>query len=221
MKDKDKIIEELFQAKVHLGHKKNRVHPAAKKYIYGFDKGISIIDLEATYNKINQLREVIAKLKKDKKIILFVSTKKIINNLVQNIAKKLNFPYLTSKWPNGLITNFEVVYKNVEKLKKMSEEKENNLWQQYQKHEQLKLEKKLKKLQQIYGGIINLEKIPDALFIVDFHREKNALIEAKKRGIITMGICDTNINPDQIDYPVIGNDDLYSSVECLLNKIFQ
>lgn len=220
LSNKEKIIEELFAAKVHLGHKKNRVHPGAKKYIYCFEQGTSIIDLNATYEQIKKIREEIAKLKKEKKVILFVGTKKIINTLIENLAKKLGYPHLTVKWPNGLLTNFEVVHKNVERLKKMNEEKEKGEWNKFPKHEQLKLEKKLKKLTQIYGGIVNLDRLPDALFIVDFRREKNALNEAKKRKIITMGICDTNIDPNMIDFPVMGNDDLYSSVECLLNKIF-
>jgi small subunit ribosomal protein S2 len=214
-------IEELFQAKVHLGHKKNRVHPAAKKYIYNFENNVSIIDLEITANQINQIKTIIDKLHKEKKGILFVATKKIINNLVQEKAKKLDSPYLTTKWPSGFLTNFQIVHKNIETMKKMIDEQNQGAWKQFPKHEQLKLEKKLKRLRQIYEGVINLDKLPNAIFIVDFRRERNALIEAKKQEIITIGICDTNINPDEIDYPVMGNDDLYSSVECLLKKIFE
>jgi small subunit ribosomal protein S2 len=215
------ILEELFQAKVHLGHKKNRVHPASRKYIYNFENNVSIIDLEATLNQINKVREVIERFSKEKKVILFVTTKKIINNLVQEVANKSGSHYLTTKWPSGFLTNFPVVQKNIEVMKKMIDDQSSGAWKGFPKHEQMKLEKKLKRLKQIYEGVINLDKLPDAVFIVDFRREKNALIEAKKQGIITMGICDTNVNPDEIDYPVMGNDDLYSSVECLLRKIFE
>jgi small subunit ribosomal protein S2 len=221
MINKDKLIEELFEAKVHLGHKKNRVHPVAKKYIYDFDHNTSIIDLQITCDQIIKVKKLANGLVMSQKTILFVSTKRIIGSLIEKVAQKLKFPYLTAKWPSGLLTNFEVVHKNVEKLKKMIDEQNQGAWKQFPKHEQLELEKKIKRLKQIYEGLINLDKLPDAIFIVDFRRERNALIEAKKQGITTMGICDTNINPDEIDYPVIGNDDLYSSVECLLKKIFE
>ena len=218
--NKEKIIELLFNNKVHLGHKKNRVHPQAKKYIYTFQNNYSIINLEKTYNQILQVKEEIKKIKKNNKELIFVGTKSLLAETIKKYAVENNFPYLTSKWPPGFFTNFESISKNIKKLKEMIKQEQEGNWNKLPKLEQLTLKRELNKLKRIYQGVINLSKLPEAVFIVDFKKEINTFKEANKMKIKTFGICDTNFNPTLIDFPIIANDDLLSSVETVLKLIF-
>lgn len=214
-------IEKLFEAGVHLGHKKNKIHPKAKKYIYTIDQGVSIINLEKTVELLEKAKQFIKDLKKDKKNILFVGTKKVASLIISKICEEKNIPFISVKWPAGLITNFETINKNIKKLKKLKKEKEEGAWKKFVKHEQLKLEKQLKKLEKFYGGISSLEKKPDALFLIDIKKEKNALKEAVERNIPVIAIVDTNVNPDLVDYPIPGNDDSPSSIQYLVKEIIE
>lgn len=219
MNNTDKKIQELFDASCHLGHKKNKIHPKAKKYIYTFEQGTSIIDLTKTVDFLEKAKKFIQELAKNKKKILIVATKKIASGFVGQICQANNIAYINNKWPAGLMTNFETINKNIKKLKQMTKEKEEGEWKKFVKHEQIKLEKKLKKLEKFYGGIALLEKLPDALFIIDIKKEKNALIEAKKMNIPVVAIVDTNVNPDQVDYPIPANDDASSSIEYIVKEV--
>lgn len=220
-KDEKPLIEKLFEAGVHLGHKKNKIHPKAKKYIYTINQGVSIIDLQQTAELLEKAKEFIKKLKKENKKILFVATKKTASGIISKICQEKNIPFISSKWPAGLITNFETINKNIKKLQKLKKEKEEGEWKKFVKHEQIKLEKQLKKLEKFYGGIANLEKTPDALFIIDIKKEKNALKEANERNIPVIAVVDTNVNPDKVDYPIPGNDDSSSSIEYILKEIIE
>lgn len=219
MLNTDKQIEEMFDAGVHLGHKTNRIHPKAKKNIYKIEDGASIIDLTKTAEHLTKAVEFVKKLAKEKKIILFVVTKKIASHYVKEECIKNNFLYITMKWPAGLLTNFKMIMKNVETLKKMREDKENGDWNKFVKHEQVALQKKLTRLEKFYSGITGLSKLPDAVFVVDVKKEKNAVSEASRGKIPVIAIVDTNANPDLIDYPIVGNDDSFSSVQYLVNKV--
>lgn len=218
--NKEEIIEILFNNKVHLGHKKNRVHPNAKKYIYTFENNTSIIDLEKTYKQILLVKEEIEKIKKNKQSLIFVGTKNLLAETIKKYAQENNFSYLTTKWPAGFFTNFDSISKNIKKLNEMMKEEEEGNWNKFPKHEQLKLKKMLNKLKRTYEGILNLSKLPEAIFIIDFKKEINAFKEAKKMKIKTLGICDTNFNPDLIDFPIVANDDLLNSVDTILKLIF-
>ena len=221
MIDADKELKLLFDAKVHLGHKTNRIHPKAKKNIYTIDNGVSIIDLTKTLEYLNKAKAYIKQLVKDNKTLLIVATKKIVASSIQKVCQENNISHITTKWPAGLLTNFETIKKNVNKLKQMKIDKEEGKWQKLVKHEQSALNKELIKLEKFYGGIINMTKIPDALLIVDIKKEKNSLNEAKKYKIPVIAIADTNVDPDQVTYPIPGNDDSLSSVECLFNELIQ
>lgn len=221
MIDKNKKIEELFNVGAHLGHKKNKVHPKAKKYIYSIDQGVSIINLEKTFDLLEKAKDYIKNLKKEKKTLLIVATKKICSSFIKDICSENNISYINFKWPAGLLTNFETIIKNIKKLKQMKKDEEKGIWNKFVKHEQIRLKKQLKKLEKFYGGIINLEKLPDALFIIDIKKEKNAVKEAKEKNITTVAIVDTNVNPDIVDYPIPGNDDAPSSIEYFVKEIVQ
>jgi len=219
MNNNDKKIEEFFDAGCHLGHKKNRVHPQAKKYIYSFENGVSIIDLTYTVDLLEKAKQFISQLIKSNKTILFVSTKKVSLNLINSLCQANNIPNVTLKWPAGLLTNFEMIMKNVKKLVTMKEEKEKGEWNKFVKHEQIKLQKKLFKLEKFYGGIIALKKLPDALFVIDVKKEKNAVKEATEMNIPVIAITDTNVDPATVNYPIPANDDSASSIEYLVKEI--
>lgn len=217
----DKRIEELFNLNAHLGHKKNRLHPKAKKFIYQIIEGNAIIDLVKTVDLLDKAKEFLKKIVSDNKKILVVATKKNVSSLIKEICRKNNLSYIVNKWPAGLLTNFNTLLKNIKKLKTMLEEKESGQWSKFVKHEQIKLNKKLTRLQKFYEGLINLEKMPDALIIIDIKKEKNALNEAIKMKIPVVAIIDTNVNPDLVTYPIPANDDSPETVEYLIKELIQ
>lgn len=219
MNDNDKKVEELFTAGAHLGHKSNRVHPKTNKYIYTFENGVSIIDLNKTADYLEKAKKFVSELGAKEKILLVVCTKKIASNLTKELCTKNNLPYINTKWPAGLLTNFEMIIKNIKKLNSMKEEKEKGEWNKFVKHEQVKLDKDLNKLIKFYGGIADLKKLPDALFIIDIKKEKNSVKESGELKIVTIAVTDTNVNPDPIDYPIPGNDDSATSIEYFLKEI--
>lgn len=219
MADNDKLIKELFDAKVHLGHKKNRIHPKAKKYIYTMDSGVSIIDLTKTAELLDKAEKFLSQLAKDGKKLLIVATKRIAAPAIEKFCRDNNISYVTSKWPAGLLTNFETVRKNVRKMEDMKKAKQEGQWEKLVKHEQSGLTKDLIKLEKFYGGLSELKKMPDALFIVDIKKEKNALLEARKYKLPIIAIVDTNVDPDLVGYPIPGNDDSFSSINCLFNRV--
>lgn len=219
MSDNNKKVEELFAAGAHLGHKANRVHPKTNKYIYSFENGVSIIDLTKTVDYLEKAKQFVSELGKNEKVLLVVSTKKIASNITQELSQKNGLPYINTKWPAGLLTNFEMIIKNVKKLNSMKEEKEKGEWSQFVKHEQVKLDKELNKLEKFYGGTANLQKLPDAIFVIDIKKEKNSVKEAGEMKIPLVAVTDTNVNPDPIDYPIPGNDDSATSIEYFLKEI--
>lgn len=221
MTDNNKKVEELFAAGAHLGHKSNRVHPKTNKFIYSFENGVSIIDLTKTADYLEKAKKYVSELGTNGKVLLVVCTKKIASNLTKELCSKSNLPFINTKWPAGLLTNFEMIIKNVKKLNSMREEKTKGEWNKFVKHEQVKLDKDLSKLEKFYGGISDLKKLPDALFIVDIKKEKNSVKESGEMKITTVAVTDTNANPDPINYPIPGNDDSITSIEYFLKEIIE
>ncbi|MBI4225712.1 30S ribosomal protein S2 [Candidatus Roizmanbacteria bacterium] len=221
MLDTDRRIKELFDAKAHLGHKTSRVHPKAKKYIYTIENGVSIIDLTKTLDLLNKTLQFVQQLGKQNKVLLMVATKKIAASQIQALCQKYSIPYVTSKWPAGLLTNFETITKNIKKLTQMKKDREEGAWNKFVKHDRFKLEKELIKLEKAYGGLLKLDKYPDAIFIVDVKKDKNSVNEAHKKNIPVVAIIDTNVDPDLVDYPIPANDDSLSSIEYIVNQIVE
>jgi len=219
MTDIDKKVEELFAVGAHLGHKTNRIHQQAKNYIYSIENGVSIIDLTIKVPLLEKAKEFVSESAKNKKTLLVIVTKKVNSPFISDLCQKNNLPFITTKWPAGLFTNFDMIIKNVKKLNLMKEEKEKGEWGKFVKHEQVALDKKLKKLEKFYGGISSLQKLPDAIFVVDIKKEKNAVKEAKEVKIPVIAVVDTNANPNNIDYPIPGNDDSATSIEYFVKEI--
>ncbi|MDO8609401.1 MAG: 30S ribosomal protein S2 [bacterium] len=221
MTDTNKLVEELFAAGAHLGHKTNRVYPKAKKYIYTIDNGVSIIDLVKTVEGLEKGLTFISNLATNNKVLLIVVTKRVSSAMAQELCKTNNIAYVTMKWPAGLLTNFDKIIKNAKKLKQMKEEKEKGEWNKFVKHEQVKMTKDMNRLERLYGGLVSLTKLPDALFVIDIKKEKNAVNEGSYMHVPVVAITDTNVNPDLVTYAIPANDDSLTSIEYLLKKIVE
>ena len=216
-----KQVQTLFEAELHLGHKKNRLHPRARKYVYRIDNGVSIIDLTQTVPQLNAAKEFIAKLKEENKVLLVVATKKVASQVVAEFCKTHSISYLTTKWLPGLLTNFETLAKNIKKLNDLKAAEAQGDWGSLAKHEIVKLKKQIAKLEKFYGGINTLVKHPDALFIIDTKKENNAVVEAAKTKIPVVAVTDTNTDPSTVTYPIVANDDSPKSIEYLIADLLK
>jgi small subunit ribosomal protein S2 len=212
-------IEEMAKAGLHFGHKTSKLHPKMLPYIFGARNNIHIIDLEKTKEKLKEALNFIQELIKEKKVILIVGTKIQLRELVKEFANQFNFPYINYRWLGGTFTNFNVIKKRIEYLKELEEKKEKGEFEKYTKKEKTILEKKLSKLKEKFDGIKKLEKLPDAVFILDMEKEKLAVKEAKKMGIKIIAISHTNADPTLADFPIPANDDAISSVKYILEKV--
>jgi small subunit ribosomal protein S2 len=212
-------IEEMAKAGLHFGHKTSKLHPKMLPYIFGARNNIHIIDLEKTKEKLKEALNFIQELIKEKKVILIVGTKIQLRELVKEFANQFNFPYINYRWLGGTFTNFNVIKKRIEYLKELEEKKEKGEFEKYTKKEKMILEKKLSKLKEKFDGIKKLEKLPDAVFILDMEKEKLAVKEAKKMGIKIIAISHTNADPTLADFPIPANDDAISSIKYILEKV--
>ncbi len=215
------LVKELFEAGLHLGHKKNRLHPNARKYVYKIESGISIIDLTKTAEQLEKAKAFLKKIASEEKVLLVVTTKKVASQLAKELSTKHDIPHIVTKWLPGLLTNFETLIKNVKRLKELKEEKENGTWEKLTKQEVSKLNKQLAKLEKFYGGLGAMEKMPDAIFALDSKKERNVVLEAGKMGIPVVAVIDTNSDPSEVDYPIVANDDSPAAVTYLLTELIE
>jgi len=212
-------LQQLLEAGVHFGHKVSRGNPRMGRYIYGAREGVHIIDLEQSEKGLREAVEFVKNLGKQGGVLLFVGTKKQAQPIVEEEAKKVGAPFMTFRWIGGFITNFEEISKNIKKLKELTEQKEKGELNKYTKKEQLLIDRRVAKLKQDLSGVINLEKLPDALFVTDAAREVVALREAQRAGIKVVAIADTNCDPMLIDIPIPGNDDAIKSIKIIVETI--
>lgn len=212
-------LQELLEAGVHFGHQVRRGHPRMRPYIYGAREGVSVIDLTQSEKLLKETSEFVYDLGKSGKVLLFVGTKKQARPIVEELAKELQAPYLVERWMGGFLTNFEQMQKNIKRLKEYLEQKEKGQLSKYTKKEQLLLERKMSKLQRDFAGVMDLDKLPDALFVVDAVSDNIAIREANRLNIKVAAIADSNSDPTQIDYPIPGNDDAIKSIKILVGAV--
>ena len=212
-------IEELLEAGVHFGHQVRRGHPRMKPYIYGARDGVHIIDLTKSETLLREACEYVYELGKMGKVLLFVGTKKQARLIVEEFAKKLDAPYLTERWIGGFLTNFEEIKKNRKLLKDLKEQKEKGELEKYTKKEQLLIDRKMGKLEKDFRGVMDLDILPDAIFVIDATVENVAVKEAERMGVKVVAIADSNCNPSEIDYPIPGNDDAIKSIKILVEAL--
>jgi len=212
-------LKDLLEAGAHFGHQARRWNPKMKRYIYGERGGVHILDLVQTKKGLDEACEFVKKLTGEGKIILFVGTKRQAAGIVKDQAVKAGMPYLTQRWVGGLLTNWREISKRIKKLHEMKEKREKGEYKVYTKKEQLLLDREIAKLEKFLGGVANLEKLPDALFVVDTHREEVAVLEANRMGIPVVGIVDTNADPEIVDWVIPSNDDAVKTVELVVRSI--
>lgn len=212
-------IKEMLKAAVHFGHRSQKWNPKMAKYIYTKKQGIHIFDLLKTYECLEKALQFIHKSSAEGKIILFVSTKQQAAKLISEAAQKCQMPHVTQKWMGGLVTNFSTIKKRIKYLKDLKEQEKNGEFEKYTKKEAGNLKKTIIKLEGALGGVADLQRLPDVIFIVDTLRDKIAIKEAKKSKIPVVAIVDSNGDPSLIDYPIPGNDDAIKPVEYMINKV--
>lgn len=206
------LIKQLLEAGVHFGHQKKRWNPKMKKFIFGERSGIYIIDLEKTEECINRARDFLLDITSKGEFVLFVGTKKQAQEVMLREAQRSGMYYVTERWPGGLLTNFATIKKSINRLKAIEQMREDGTFAKFTKKEVAGMEKELAKLMKNFAGIVKMERMPKALFVVDTKKEETAVNEANRLGIPIIGLIDTNSNPDLIAYPIPGNDDATKSV---------
>lgn len=212
-------LEEMLKAGMHFGHRTNRWHPKMKDYIFTTKNGVYIIDLKKSQIKLIEALEFISKLVAENKSILFVGTKNQVSAPMKKMAEEVKQPYIVGKWLGGYLTNFPVVKKSVKKYQDLRDKKESGRLEKYTKKERLEFDREISKLKERVGGLTELNKLPDALFIWDIREEETALREARQKNIPIIAICDTNVNPELVNYPIPGNDDATKTINIILEAV--
>ncbi len=212
-------MKELLEAGVHFGHQTKRWNPKMKDYIFGQRNGIYIVDLQKTIKNFKEAMNFVRDVAENGGSILFVGTKKQAQDIIRDYALKSESSYVNQRWLGGLLTNFSIVRGSVDKLRELEEMKEDGRWDLLSKKEQSKLEKVFRKLQKNLGGLKTMDELPGALFVIDSSKEEIAIAEAKKMNVPIVAIVDTNGDPDNIDYPIPGNDDAVRAIELFSSKI--
>ncbi len=212
-------MRQLLEAGVHFGHQTRRWNPKMHRYIYGERNGIYIIDLEQTTKSLDKACDFIRKAASEKKNIVFVGTKKQAAEIIEEEARRSGAYYVNRRWLGGMLTNFDTIRLRINRLKELDEMRDSGDFYRRPKKELAVLNRELYKLEKSLGGIKNMRGRPDILFIVDQKRELIAVSEAKKMGVMIVGIIDTNCDPEGIDYVIPGNDDSIRSIKLILSKV--
>jgi len=211
--------EEMAQAGLHFGHRTSRVHPKMIPYLYGVRNTVHIIDLEKTKEKLEEALKFIQELIIEKKILFIVGTKIQVKDLVKDMATECKLPYVNERWLGGTFTNFETIKKRIEYFKDLERKKAEGELEKYTKMERAGIDRELKDFDFKFEGIKNLERLPDAIFVLDMKKETTAVKEARMKGIKVIGISDTNCDPTLADFPIPANDDAIPSLKYILEKV--
>lgn len=212
-------LEQMLKAGMHFGHRTSKWHPKMKPYIFGARNGVHVIDLIKSRKMLENALELIKKFSAEGKTILIVGTKMQAKKTVKAIAEEVNMPYVSEKWMGGCLTNFMVVRKLVKKYKELTDDRASGKLEKYTKKEQLGIDREIEKLEKKVGGLVNLMKMPDLIFVWDIKNEKTAILEAKKKNIPVVAVCDTNTNPEDINYVIPSNDDATKTIKLILNSV--
>ncbi len=210
-------LADMLQAGVHFGHQTSKWHPKMKKFIFGSRQGIHIINLEETQKALDAALAYAKKVTMRGGVILFVGTKKQASSIVEKAALGCQMPYVNKRWLGGTLTNFASIATQIRKYKDLKRKHEKGELAKYTKFEQLKISEQIKLLEEKVGGMQELNRIPDAVFILDVKKDKTALTEAVKRGVKVIAVCDSNVDPTDIDFPIPANDDAVKAIEMVAN----
>ena len=219
MENNTSLQQQLLEAGVHFGHLKKKWNPKMLPYIFAEKKGIHIIDLNKTVDHLQESAAAVKQIAKSGKKIMFVATKKQAKEIVSECAKRVNMPYATERWLGGMLTNFNTVRKSVKKMQSIEKMLNDGSAESLTKKERLTLTRDKEKMEKVLGGIAQLGRLPAALFLVDIGHEHIALSEAKRLGITTFGMVDTNCDPNKVDFAIPANDDATKSIAIITNYI--
>ncbi|KFF01803.1 30S ribosomal protein S2 [Chryseobacterium luteum] len=212
-------VKDLLEAGVHFGHMTRKWNPNMAPYIFMEKNGIHIVDLHKTAVKLDEACSALEKLTSAGKKVLFVATKKQAKEVVAKHASELNMPYITERWPGGMLTNFVTIRKAVKKMNSIDKMKKDGTFETLSKKERLQVDRQRANLEKNLGSISDMVRLPSAIFVVDIMREHIAVTEAKKLGIPVFGIVDTNSDPRKVDFVIPGNDDASKSIDMILNIV--
>ncbi len=209
-------LQEMLEAAVHFGHKTQKWNPKVKKYLHGEKNGIHIFDLEKTAECLEKAKQFLTSMSSTGKTVLMVSTKPQAAQLIMDAAISSKMPYVIHKWVPGLLTNFSSIRLRIRYLRTLKEQEKNGEFDKYTKKEASKLRKIIAKLEDALGGVQHIDRLPDAIFVADAVRDRIVIREAKKMKIPVVAIVDSNADPDDITYPIPGNDDAVKSLGYLI-----
>ena len=212
-------MKQLLEAGVHFGHQTRRWDPKMAEYIFQARNGIHIIDLQKTSKKLDEAYSFIKEQAEEGKNILFVGTKKQAQECMKEAAVKCGMFYVDQRWLGGMLTNFETIRARVQRLKDLETMQEDGTFDRLPKKEVILLKKEMEKLEKNLGGIKEMTELPAVIFLVDPKKERIAILEAKKLGIPVVGLVDTNCNPEELDFPIPGNDDAIRAVKLIADVI--
>lgn len=212
-------FDELLDAGVHFGHLKRKWNPKMAPYIYAEKNGIHILDLNKTVTKLDEACAAAKQIAKSGRRILFVATKKQARNILAEQVSKIGMPYVTERWPGGMLTNFATIRKAIKKMSSIDKLMKDKQFETLSKRERLQISREKEKLEKNLGSIADLSKLPSAVFIVDINKEHIAVAEAKRLNIPTFAMVDTNTNPELVDFPIPANDDASKSINVILGHM--
>jgi small subunit ribosomal protein S2 len=212
-------MKELLEAGVHFGHQTKRWNPKMKEFIFGERNGIYIIDLQKTLKMFKEASKFVQDLAAENKLVLFVGTKRQAQDAIAEEAQRCSMYYVNQRWLGGLLTNWATIQKSIKRLKELDEMAVDGRYELLPKKEVIKLERERKHLQANLAGIKNLERLPDAIFVIDSNKEQIAVREARKLGIPVVAVVDTNCDPSEVDYVIPGNDDALRAIRLFASKI--
>ncbi len=214
-------FDQLLEAGCHFGHLTRKWHPNMAPYIFMEKNGIHIIDLNKTLAKLEEANQAGYNLGRAGKKILFIGTKKQAKEIIGNAAKSINMPFITERWPGGLLTNFVTIRKSIKKMQQIDKMMNDPTFSNISKRERLQLARQRAKLEKTLGSIVNMVRLPSAIFVVDIVKEHIAVAEAHKLNIPVFAIIDTNANPQLVDYPIPANDDAAKSIQTILESFVE
>lgn len=212
-------LVDMLEAGAHFGHQVSRWHPKMKPYIYMERNGVHIINLEKTLEQLKVVLAAVEKMASEGKQILFVSTKAQAREIVKKAAMEVGMPYLVDRWLGGMLTNFSEIRKLIRKYNDLKEKQAQGAFELYTKKEQLDITRQLEKMGSYLEGLSTLERIPDALFLPAVQKEKTTLAEARRVGVPIIGVCDSNANPDKVEYAIAANDDAVKSITLMVGLV--
>ncbi len=219
MEENKSLHQQLLEAGVHFGHLKKKWNPKMLPYIFAEKNGIHIIDLNKTIEGLEEAAAALKSIAKSGKKIMFVATKKQAKEIVAEAASKVNMPYVTERWLGGMLTNFQTIRKSVKKMQSIEKMLADGTLDSVTKKERLTLDRSREKMEKVLGGISNMPRTPHALFMVDISHEHIALAEAKRLGITTFAMVDTNSDPSKVDFAIPSNDDATKSIAIITNYL--